>query len=57
MKKIFITPASLTIQLGSRDALLQSVSSDDISSGGGTGEGGVTEGDVKENKNLWDEEW
>ena len=64
MKKTYISPAALTVQLGYRDALLQSVSSTSpttgltgTSYGGGSTLGGVTEGDVKESKSIWDEEW
>ena len=63
MKKTYISPAMLTVELGSRDALLQSVSSTEgltgTSYGGRTSSitGGVTEGDVKESKSIWDEEW
>ena len=62
MKKTYISPIMLTVQLGSRDALLQTVSA--VSGlragyGGTTHEKGVSEGDVKESKsvNVWDEEW
>ena len=61
MKKTYISPAALTVELGSRDALLQSVSSKvgltGTSYGGDSSSGGVTEGDAKESKSLWDEEW
>ena len=60
MKKTYISPAALTVELGSRDALLQSVSSTEGLTGtsyGGSSSGRVTEGDVKESKSLWDEEW
>ena len=64
MKKTYISPAALTVQLGYRDALLQSVSSSSpttgltgTSYGGVSSSGSVTEGDVKESKSLWDEEW
>ena len=65
MKKTYISPAALTVQLGYRDALLQSVSSEESLTGtsfGGTTSstsGGVTvtSGDTKESKNIWDEEW
>ena len=68
MKKTYISPAALTVQLGYRDALLQSVSSSSPTKGlTGTSFGGttsstsggvtVTSGDTKESKNIWDEEW
>ena len=58
MKKTYITPASLSVELGSRDAMMgMSASGEGIGYGGGTGEGGIIEGDVKEHKNVWDEEW
>ena len=66
VKKTYISPAALTVQLGYRDALLQSVSSSNPTKGltgtsfGGTTSltsGGVTSGDTKESKNIWDEEW
>ena len=61
MKKTYISPAALTVQLGSRDALLQSVSSTEslngTSFGGKTSSGRPSEGDVKESKSIWDEEW
>ena len=66
VKKTYISPAALTVQLGYRDALLQSVSSSSPTTGltgtrygGSTSSitGGVTEGDTKESKNIWDEEW
>ena len=61
MKKTYISPAMLTVQLGSRDALLQSVSSTESLNGtrfgGSSSSGGPSEADVKESKNVWDEEW
>ena len=63
MKKTYISPAALTVELGSRDALLQSVSSSSPTTGltgtsyGGGSTGRATEGDVKESKSIWDEEW
>jgi len=62
MKKTYISPAALTVQLGSRDAMLQSISSTGSLSGttssrGGTGAAGIEDADVKEHKNIWDEEW
>ena len=64
MKKTYISPAALTVQLGYRDALLQSVSSTEglggTSWGGSTSqEGGPSSADVKgmTDVNVWDEEW
>ena len=64
MKKTYITPTVLTVELGSRDALLTSISATNettglggTSYGGGSTSGGVTSGDAKESKNIWDEEW
>ena len=62
MKKTYISPIMLTVQLGSRDALLQTVSAQStLGAGyrGATSDNGVTAGDVKESKsvNVWDEEW
>ena len=63
MKKTYISPIMLTVQLGSRDALLQTVSAQSTLGAGYRGttssNSSVTEGDVKESKsvNVWDEEW
>ena len=66
VKKTYIIPSSLTVQLSSRDAQLQTISANSASTGlDGTTFGGNTssasigpEGaDVKENKSVWDEEW
>ena len=62
MKKKYISPIMLTVQLGSRDALLQTVSAQSTLGAGYRGttyDNSVTEGDVKESKsiNVWDEEW
>ena len=63
MKKIYNQPTCLVVQLGSRDALLQTVSASEglggTSSGGNTNEAGIGEGDVKGHTsiNVWDEEW
>jgi len=60
MKRTYISPVMLAVQLGSRDALLQSVSAEPTlgaSYRGTTSDNGVTEGDVKESKSLWDNEW
>ena len=62
MKKTYISPAALTVQLGSRDAMLQSISSTGSLSGttssrGDTQSAGIEEADVKESKSVWDEEW
>ena len=65
MKKTYIAPASLTVQLRGRDALLQSVSGNSIGLGygGDTGTSGIISADVKEKNppindvNVWDDEW
>lgn len=64
MKKTYITPIVLTVELSNRDALLTSISATNETTGlGGTSYGGsstssgVTSGDVKESKSIWDEEW
>ena len=58
MKRTYITPAVLTVELSGRDALLQSMSAGtDLTSGGSTGEEGVTEADARESKNIWSDEW
>ena len=63
MKKIYNQPTCLVVQLGSRDALLQAVSSSDLegttTSSSGTGGSGISEGDVKgiADVNIWDNEW
>lgn len=65
MKKTYIAPASLTVQLRGRDALLQSVSGNSIGLGygGDTDTSGIISADVKEqyppisDVNVWDDEW
>ena len=64
MKKIYNQPTCLVVQLGSRDALLQSISAtstglDDTSYGGTTSGNSIGSADVKgmTDVNLWDEEW
>lgn len=63
MKKIYNQPTCLVVQLGSRDALLQAVSSSDLegttTSSSGTEEENIVEGDVKglSSNSIWDEEW
>jgi len=70
MKKTYISPAMLTVELASRDALLLSASATRTLSGtsfGGTtstpngGGSSVSSADVKEQNvsdvNLWDKEW
>lgn len=55
MKKTYITPEALTVVLGS----IRMIADSGITNGGNASvnyeEG--TEGDVKESKNVWDEEW
>ena len=61
MKKIYNQPTSIVVELGCRFALLglSSGDLDDTSFGGGTGDAGISAGDVKgmTDVNLWDEEW
>ena len=64
MNKTYISPAMLTVELGSRDAMLQSVSATSSLTGtryGGTTGTTITDADVKEQNvtdvNLWDKEW
>lgn len=63
MKKTYIVPALLVVQLGSRDALLTLSANDSlgVNDGGTTSDHGVTSADVKEqnvsNVNVWDKEW
>ena len=63
MKKTYISPVMLTVELGSRDALLTLSANDSlgVNDGGTTSDHGVTSGDVKENSvsnvNVWDKEW
>ena len=69
MKKTYNQPTCLVVTLGSRDALLQSISAtnsttglDGTTYGGATSSaagGAITSGDVKgtSDVNVWDEEW
>ena len=65
MKKTYINPTIVTVQLRGRDAILTSVSGfatlDDTSFGGTTSGGGnnITDADVKgiSDVNVWDNEW
>jgi hypothetical protein len=62
MKKTYITPSVLTVQLSSRSTLMSLSATDSLD---GTSYGGTTLGnsiidaDVKGfgDKNIWDEEW
>ena len=59
MKKSYIIPEALIVELNCRHAVL-TVSAPGLegtSTGGGTDDGGIDEGDVKESVNIWDEEW
>ena len=65
MKKIYNQPMCLVVELGSRDAMLQALSSQDptrglgVGFGGGTDTNNVTSADTKgvSDVNVWDEEW
>ena len=63
MKKTYITPASLTVKLAGRDAVLQVVSANDYLLGtgfeGNTLDNNVTNADTKElfGKSIWENEW
>ena len=63
MKKTYINPTIVTVQLRGRDAILTSVSGfatlDDTSWGGNTSGNSITNADVKgiTSKSVWDEEW
>ena len=62
MKKTYIIPVSLTVNLGSCDAILQTVSGASTLSNtryGGNSAGNVTSADVKgqSDVNVWDSEW
>ena len=66
MKKIYNQPTCLVVELGSRDALLTTLSSQDPVTGLGVGYGGGTNSlgdgvsaDTKgvSDVNLWDKEW
>ena len=62
MKKTYMVPALLVVQLASRDALLQSVSAQStlgVTYKGTTSDNGVTDADVKgvTDVNVWDKEW
>lgn len=64
MKKTYIQPEMLAVVLLQQNNLLQNaspagpVSNVDSNNGIGLGDGTVSGGgDVKEDKNIWDEEW
>ena len=63
MKKTYIAPDLMVVTLGSRDALLQSVSGTNsltgTSWGGTTQTNSIEEADVKSvsDVNVWDKEW
>ena len=61
MKKIYISPAALTVQLGTVQMMAQSLDIN-INTGTSTEENTITNGSqilTKESRdiNLWDEEW
>ena len=57
MKKTYITPEALTVVLGTCQMMAESQPQVDVNPT--PGEGPVLGGDldVKESKNVWDEEW
>ena len=63
MKRIYSQPTCIVVELGNRDALLQSVSGgvslEGTSFGGTTFESEVPDADVKGfgNRSIWDNEW
>jgi len=61
MKKTYIIPAMLAVQLASRDTMMtvSAMSTLGVSSGGNTSTNNIQEADVKEvnDVNVWDKEW
>ena len=63
MKKTYIKPASLIVQLSSRSALMSVSGTDTLggtSYGGTTTDNSIVDADVKSinlDVNLWDDEW
>ena len=62
MKKIYIAPSTLTVQLSSRSVLMSvsaNESLDGTSYGGETLGNSIIDADTKSygNKNVWDNEW
>ena len=62
MKKNYMKPSLLVVELQQRDNVLESVSQIDSEVGGGGGDGSGLGADVKgasmgNGKSVWDEEW